>query len=941
MKKVIRQYEGSKLESAFVALLAFVLVFSLAFTPGSFAFAGDEGEAATQEAALVEEVVEAEAEEATEAEPLELTEEEGELEEVVPVVADKDAAQEATTVESEDADALAKKAASAAVPAAAAKKAAKGGSIGTLGTSTGTYTSSNRNGIIYELYDDFTAVAIGLDYSTKENGIGWSFTMPTDGMLNVPVDPSNLAITPGSYKIVAVADDFNLDKDTGKRTAINLVRIAPTVQSIGARAFLDGYVGNFNFLSTTGDLKTIGEKAFYNCKINTVPGGNLVFPDGLEVIGDYAFAAEGDANALSITGTVTLPNTLKEIGDSAFRHAYAAFDFNFGPNLKKIGDEAFKSTKIDSANPSLVFPDGLEYIGNKAFSGLQTVVGTIEIPDSVTYIGSEAFLGLKSDAGFKRQKLAGVSVNFPPVPGEDVYLPNGFEGVVTSDTGEIALGKSAEWTNEDLSEALITINYGEQLATRTKLDIVFVLDNSGSMTWSTDVESGGKTYTYPRMFLMEDIMHDAIDQLLAAPGYDIRVGMAGFSSGSAGSSGWTTGSFSTSASDLKNKFTENPHAYGGTQYKLGINSAIDMIDGRTDAEKADRQAVVIFLSDGLPNEGHEGLEAAQELRDKNISLFPMGVYVNDLDEGTPAEAEAALKAISTDKNTAYMADTTSEFEKIMEEVIIRSVTTLGVAIEDVMSEFFIVDNVTDASSESGTCELVDNKVIWNLAGEAKGKLHTLKIKVKLKDEHRSQADPDAILETNAALKSVDENGDAIIEATEQPELYRGVVQYVFESGTEGVALPADINNYLPSANTGYNKDQKVNPNEPTAIEYTDTVNDGVWTFVEWDKDEVTVGSGDVLFTGSWVFTKNVPFDPGNKDPDPKPDPTPTPTPDDGGNNTQITQVTQVNQNSNTGGFVPKTGDSMYLPVCIAFGVVALLTCVAAAVARRKRLNKEL
>jgi hypothetical protein len=745
------------------------------------------------------------------------------------------------------------------------------------GGKIGQGSSGTRNAILYDLYDDGTCIAVGFDYPTQASGSAWTAMFPEDGQITLTDELSSG--NGGTYTLVAIADNFNFDETKGVHVPCTRIRISETVVSIGDNAFRDAKAEVLTF-PATGALEEIGEYAFYSCSIANGTGAlnyQLVLTSGLKTVGDYAFSGDtrGGISATGFSGTpveVWLPSSIENIGDYAFDKCGSQFDLNFGSNLGYIGDNAFAYAKINPSNSNLVFPDGLTYIGDRTFVEMGGVTGTVIIPDSVTTIGDEAFFRLFGADGFQRQKLAEVDVTFPDLPGEDVFLDNDFSGVETSNNGELALGKSARWTNSTLSEAQITIEYGEQLQTSPELDVVFVLDYSGSMTWSAGVEKDGVSYEYPRIFLMEDIMNDAIDELLGAnsQGYDVRLGMVGFSADAgqgAESTNWNSGGFSTSASDLKANFTQNPHASGGTRYATGIEQAINMIDARTDAEKAEREAVIIFLSDGVPNAGYEGLGAAQTLRDKGITLFPMGLYINDLDKvdssesSSPEEAEAALKAISHDGQSAYVANSTEAFETIMGDLILRSVTQMGTTVEDVISEYFaaadIAGNVTNISASAGSYKLDGDKVTWNLAGEKKGIVHELTIDVALKADYLSQESYDAILPTNNSLKTIDEENAPILEASNQPELYRGVVEYVFVSATPGIELPSEIKNYLPAATNGYAKSTLVNAAAPTATEYVDALNQGTWTFVEWDKDTVTVGSGDVTFTGSWVFVSGL------------------------------------------------------------------------------------
>ena len=79
------------------------------------------------------------------------------------------------------------------------------------------------------------------------------------------------------------------------------------------------------------------------------------------------------------------------------------------------------------------------------------------------------------------------------------------------------------------------------------------------------------------------------------------------------------------------------------------------------------------------------------------------------------------------------------------------------------------------------------------------------------------------------------------------------VSYKFESGTEGKALPAEIEGFKPTDATEYEDKATVTAKEPTTKVFE--VEDGTWTFEKWDANTKTVNKGDVTFEGTWTFAK--------------------------------------------------------------------------------------
>ena len=213
---------------------------------------------------------------------------------------------------------------------------------------------------------------------------------------------------------------------------INL-SIPNTVTEIGNYAFYK--CGEIRKLTLPTSLERIGSYAFADCK-NI--GGDLLIPSSVKEIGDGAFSncigffgilemthpsridnlikigKEAFAGVRNITGALMIPNTVKEIGDGAFRGCIS-FDkhLTLSKNLTKIGKEAFSGCKklignlsipntvteigdnafygCEGLNAYLTISDKLQRIGNYVFYGCSKLIGGLTIPNSVTEIGAYAF----------------------------------------------------------------------------------------------------------------------------------------------------------------------------------------------------------------------------------------------------------------------------------------------------------------------------------------------------------------------------------------------------------------------------------------------------------------------------------------------------------------------------------------------------------------------
>ena len=109
------------------------------------------------------------------------------------------------------------------------------------------------------------------------------------------------------------------------------------------------------------------------------------------------------------------------------------------------------------------------------------------------------------------------------------------------------------------------------------------------------------------------------------------------------------------------------------------------------------------------------------------------------------------------------------------------------------------------------------------------------------------------------ITNKDENVKGTWEFTPDPEPGKYNVTHKFVSKDPNKELPKEVLALVPADQTGKVKGDVVKPTEPQ----TKTVNveDGTWTFVEYDKNQETIDNKDVEFTGTWEFTpKTTPTD---------------------------------------------------------------------------------
>ena len=122
----------------------------------------------------------------------------------------------------------------------------------------------------------------------------------------------------------------------------------------------------------------IGKQAFAGCTTGIT---SVSIPEGVVCINDSAFYA------CEVLADVNFPNSVERIGTQAFMFGRALKDVTLGSSLKTIGDDAFMGCH---SFPTLTIPDNVEYIGTRAFDSCKGLK-TVTIGSGATSIGSDAF----------------------------------------------------------------------------------------------------------------------------------------------------------------------------------------------------------------------------------------------------------------------------------------------------------------------------------------------------------------------------------------------------------------------------------------------------------------------------------------------------------------------------------------------------------------------
>ena len=153
------------------------------------------------------------------------------------------------------------------------------------------------------------------------------------------------------------------------------------VTGILSRAFKGG---SFTSITMPNTITTIGDSAFQSCSNLT----SINISTGLEYIPSSCFAS-------TKLNTVIIPEGVKTIGDSAFYNCTSLEYLTISNTVNRLEGSCFACcTKLES----VVIPSSVKSIGGSAFSSCSALKNVV-IPSSVTSIGNYAFSSCSSLTG--------------------------------------------------------------------------------------------------------------------------------------------------------------------------------------------------------------------------------------------------------------------------------------------------------------------------------------------------------------------------------------------------------------------------------------------------------------------------------------------------------------------------------------------------------------
>lgn len=262
--------------------------------------------------------------------------------------------------------------------------------------------------------------------------------------------------------------------------------------------------------------------------------------------------------------------------------------------------------------------------------------------------------------------------------------------------GEVVLDKKAEWVDKENGIAKVSLSVESEPIVRPA-DVVLLVDRSNSMTFSSPYDISGQNGIYSKcmnqthwkdgkhyynpneagaltiqnLYQKEkgctdrfDVTIDAVNEFLDtffAYSNENRVAFVSFCEN-------TNAKYNLDFTNQKELISceeegqkgiiqkAQEHIDGGTNYTAGLQAVKGYIQRRNEKESGDktknsRPTYVIFLTDGKPTNGNNGIAVANELKDMGVIVYSVGIgelqndYLGQI--ATPSQTQEYYRSVNS------------------------------------------------------------------------------------------------------------------------------------------------------------------------------------------------------------------------------------------------------------------------------------------------------
>lgn len=382
--------------------------------------------------------------------------------------------------------------------------------------------------------------------------------------------------------------------------------------------------------------------------------------------------------------------------------------------------------------------------------------------------------------------------------------------------------KATRWVDDSQEEAEVRFDVAyNSMGGKTKNDIVFVLDASGSMFFGNNLITGSN---YSRQFQVFDETRSMAKAILdlnkgESQVYN-RVAVNTFSyylrDTSNGVPGTNSGFFSDYTELLKWLDEKNYIFNGATGYSYGLEDAYRMLNNRTDKS---RNSSVLFLSDGMPNTGSRGTfpngsygyGGNETSMLSSIGVPRYGILFADGSAAAAVQLIAGKGGSNDDVSMMYSAQSSTQLHEAFGDIMNKVVANIGLSLHDEAGNQFDLDSgMSNATTGTGTVSTAGQATDWDLSQAQPRHIYTLVLRQKVKRNGTNfDAFYDGRMETNLGNAVVTDgtNGNTIlsvatpyIERASGSQTIRTHVTNGTATGTGGITA-SELTDTIPKTGT--------------------------------------------------------------------------------------------------------------------------------------------
>ena len=381
-------------------------------------------------------------------------------------------------------------------------------------------------------------------------------------------------------------------------------------------------------------------------------------------------AAQTLINTVELTGALAEDNVLDT--DQEYK---ATIDFDTIPEPVPFTGVIFKALPyagLTALGAGIIFGLAVSLRGRRTMRRVAARAGLLDVRALLrTSLPCFAIIGIMI-GGFIAKNVS--AEHYTEVI-KSIELTSQHTSFANNEPGAWNVTKSAKWIEQDKARITFNVDTIAKVAENTHLDIVMVLDNSGSM-------NGSK---------IEQVKHDAtelIESVLSDA--NNRIALVSFGSGASILSGLTTDE--TALTGL----VDSLDPAGSTNYYGGFKKAEEVLEGYQ--KQSDRDLIMLFLTDGYPNEKTPNEVAEYRLLKK---MYPY-MTINGIQYEMGEEVLNPIKQVTDNQFIATMSSLNNVlFEASMVPYIYDNFTLT----DYINDEYWDVDSVDAIEATIGEVAL--------------------------------------------------------------------------------------------------------------------------------------------------------------------------------------------------------------------------------------------